>query len=81
MRSPCSRKGCCERNQNQPSDQTCPFNTAAFWLVAPPPVAGKNPPVIEDLFELIEVSKVICVSKIIDMLRDLRNHGLESRYS
>jgi phage-related protein len=40
----------------------------------------KNPVVIEDLLELIELSKTICVRKMIEMLQDLRDHGLHSRY-
>jgi phage-related protein len=41
----------------------------------------KQPVIIEDLLALIEQSKIICVRKMIDMLRDLRDHGLDSRYS
>ena len=47
----------------------------------PDRLGEKNPPIIEDLLELIEVGKVICVRKMIEMLRDLKDHGLASRYS
>ena len=40
----------------------------------------KNPVIVEDLLELIVQGKVICARKIIEMLRDLRDSGLQSRY-
>lgn len=47
----------------------------------PDRLGEKNPPIIADLLELVESRKVICVRKMIEMLRDLRDHGLASRYS
>ena len=47
----------------------------------PDRLGEKNPPIIADLLELVESRKVICVRKIIEMLRDLRDHGLASRYN
>ncbi len=41
----------------------------------------KHPVIIEDLLELIDKSKIICLRKMIDMLADLRDSGLKSRYS
>ncbi len=47
----------------------------------PDRLGEKNPPIITDLLGLVENRKVICVRKMIEMLNDLKNHGLSSRYS
>ena len=39
-----------------------------------------HPLVIQDLLELVEESKQVCVNKCVQMLTDLHQNGLKSRY-
>ena len=64
-----------------PSPKPIPSKPQLFSPWHPDRLGEKNPPIIEDLLELVENRKVICVRKMIEMLRDLRDHGLASRYS
>ena len=39
-----------------------------------------HPLVIQDLLELVEESKQLCVNKCVQMMADLHQNGLKSRY-
>jgi phage-related protein len=64
-----------------PIPKPLPARPQLFSPWHPDRLGERNPPIIRDLLELVSGRKTICVRKMIEMLRDLQDHGLASRYS